>query len=155
MTRDTIWLIQLWAGGKPLTFLLLIIMRQNDANYYENQNLCVNHFLNYISRLLPADQQDSNHILSSLFSFVGPLPFLYSPKLKPSTLRRIMVFGFGGCSKSNSSNGLSSTSLIWTAGPLVPLYKQVIHSSLCLFCCLNMVWSSFGFLDWLIGETYF
>ena len=95
----------------PRTFFYLKIVRQNDTNNYENQNLCVNHFLHYISKCLQADQRDSNHILSPLFSCVGPLPFPCSARLGPSTLRRTMVFAFWGCSKSNSSNGLSSTSL--------------------------------------------
>ena len=45
------------------------------------------------------------------FSYVGLVLFPCSLRLKPSTLRRTLVFAFWGCSKSDSLNGLSFISL--------------------------------------------
>ena len=55
---------------------------QDDTNDDKHQHLYVKHFLSQISTGFQADQPDSNHISSSLFPYVGSLPFPCSAKLK-------------------------------------------------------------------------
>ena len=53
----------------------LKVVGYDDTDYNKYENLCVNHFLNFISKHLQADQRDSNHVPSFLFSYGEPLPF--------------------------------------------------------------------------------
>ena len=104
-------------------------MRQKDTNYYKNQNLCLKHPLLIFSRRFQEDQQGNSHSFSSLFSCAGSLLFPCSAGLKPSTLRRTLVFAFWGCSKSNSLNGLSSTSLTWKQLTCCPYFTSSLPIS--------------------------